>query len=192
MTTHLFATTNKMFNKKPYSQYLCNSTQLYMGACAVYVITLTNEMQPLLPGWNRWLITCAVLTLIMMEWCQRWFCVSEAEAHQTRNKSFCQSQGLLLQLRLLGISTWGRCNRGQLNTANVKDLFGFAGSTIKLTQVLERQTQETSETCKNHNFQVLIQALILLSNLVFVLCALLFKNIVKELLAYAKNILSGC
>lgn len=109
-------------------------------------------------------------------------------------QSFCQSLGLLLQLRVLGISTWGRCNRGQLNTANVKDLFSFAGNTvtIKLTQVLERQTQETSETCKNHNFQVLIQALILLSNLVFVLCALLFKNIVKELLAYAKNILSGC
>lgn len=144
-----------MFNKKPYSQYLCNSTQLYMGACAVYIITLTNEMQPLLPGWNRWLITCAVLTLIMMEWCQRCFCVSEAEAHQTRNHhSFCQSQGPLLQLRVLGISTWGCCNRGQLNTANVKDLFGFPGNTvtIKLTQVLEQQTQETSETFTTFKF----------------------------------------
>lgn len=42
-------------NKKqmPYSQYLCNFTQLYIGACVVYVITLTNEVQPSLPGRYR-------------------------------------------------------------------------------------------------------------------------------------------
>ncbi len=48
----------------PYSQYLCNFKQLYIGACVVYIMILTNDVQPLLPGWYRWLIcfnhTCAV------------------------------------------------------------------------------------------------------------------------------------
>lgn len=34
----------------PYFRYLCNVTQLYIGACVIYIIILTNEAQSLLPG----------------------------------------------------------------------------------------------------------------------------------------------
>lgn len=51
----------------PYSQYFCNFTQLYLGACVIYIITLINVVQSFAPQVNQMIkyapITCAVKTL---------------------------------------------------------------------------------------------------------------------------------
>lgn len=54
MTTLPFATTNNV-KQMPNVQYVCNITQLYNGACVLYIIILTNEVQSLLP-WVKQMI----------------------------------------------------------------------------------------------------------------------------------------
>lgn len=49
MTTHLLSSNKQNVKQIPDSHYFCNITQLYIGACAVYVITHTNALQPFAP-----------------------------------------------------------------------------------------------------------------------------------------------
>lgn len=133
MTTYTSARINK--NKKvkrmPYSQYLCNLTQFYIGACVFYIITLTNEVQPLLPGWYRWLIcsnhVCGFRHLLCVtDGMVSGMCVVGVRRRPIwrGSQSFYQSQGLFLQtVRAPAMSTWGRCNRGQTQHISAFQIF---------------------------------------------------------------------